>query len=545
MELGRLELVVDDDPPIGGRSLACTLELATGVAGGGMPVATGALLRVVGEHPATSAAAITSPANVPVRLIITLISISSPVEAAPPGKFLQNQRAAPAALPCPRPRYGINPARTQVPYPCGQTRLFGIISFRPTNVAVMGRVSDTDPNRQPGPEIPNMYATTKSVWLAVISSFWFVPGLISGAALVLAGSLVWLDLSGVTGTLTDASYYPRFGPEGARAILGAIAGGMMTMASLVFSLTFVGLTLVSGQLGPRVFMLFMNDRINQVVLGAFVGIFLFSLIAMANVTELAEGFVPHLAVAMAIASATGAFALVIFFVHHMARSIQADVVVSNLGARFEKAVTRVTEAARQNKNTLHTDAEADLETITGVPIPAAKSGYVGHIDYTSLLDKAEKSALRLKILVRPDDHVIAGLPLARVEGADPDVKALAAGFRIGPRRELLQEATYEARALVDIALRALSSGINDPNTAVAAIDHLSAGLVSLMRADPPQRVLVGHARDCQDRAPRSRDRPLSRSGRPRARSCPAKRYTGDRAPRGSADDAGPRRAPGE
>src|SRR5690554_275622 len=121
-------------------------------------------------------------------------------------------------------------------------------SYRPTNVAVMGRLGDTEQNREPGRETSIMYASAKSIWMAVFSSFWFLPGLISAAALVFAGSLVLIDLSGGTGAMSQAWFYPRFGPEGARAILGAIAGGMMTMASLVFSLTFVGLTLVSGQL---------------------------------------------------------------------------------------------------------------------------------------------------------------------------------------------------------------------------------------------------------------------------------------------------------
>ena len=334
-----------------------------------------------------------------------------------------------------------------------------------------------------------IYAQIKSASAAIAGSFWFVPLLMAIGGLVLANVMVSLEtIEGLEG-LRQHDFYPRFGPEGARSVLTTIAGGMMTMASLVFSLTFVGLTLLSGQLGPRVLMMFMQDTVTQIVLGAFVGVFLFTLVILGNVSELQDGFVPHLAVSAAIAIATGAFGLVIFFVHHMAISIQADVIVADLGKQFKAAMERVTERAEKTDIAAANRAAPHFEGFAGVPVPAPRSGYVRHINYAQLLECAESEGLRLDLALRPDDFVAEGLPMLHAEGARPDIKALARAFTIGPRRDVLQEATYEGRALIDIALRALSPGINDPNTAVAAIDHLSAGLIPLVRSEGVPRVL--------------------------------------------------------
>lgn len=354
------------------------------------------------------------------------------------------------------------------------------------NMAVIGRGPPQGGGSAKGTTIR---AQAKSISAAVTGSFWFVPLLMAAGGLILALGLVRLETLEALVPLRDLFLYPRFGPEGARAVLTTIAGGMMSMASLVFSLTFVGLTLLSGQLGPRLLMMFMHDKPTQLVLGAFVGVFLYALVVLVNVTELEDGFVPHLAVAVAIVSATIAFGLVIFFVHHMALSIQADVIVAHLGRRFTDAIARVAaEAAGEDiaRANAHLDA---FNGFSGGPIPAPSSGYVRHIAYDTLMRLAEKHGLTIEIAVRPDDFTAEGLPLAHVEGPAPDIAALADCFAIGPRRDVLQEATYEARALIDIALRGLSPGINDPNTAVAAIDHLSGGLLPLARSAGVPRVL--------------------------------------------------------
>lgn len=333
------------------------------------------------------------------------------------------------------------------------------------------------------------YVHAKAAMAGIAGSFWFVPLLMAVAGLALGNLFVFVDSLDALSGLREQSFYPRFGPDGARAVLTTIAGGMMTMASLVFSLTFVGLTQLAGQLGPRVLMMFMEDRATQLVLGAFVGVFLFALVVLGEVSELDDGFVPDLAVAATIVIATGAFGLVIYFVHHMALAIQADVIVADLGKRFAKTIGRVTERAARCDIAQANAHLPTFETFSGAPVPAPSSGYIRHIAYDQLLAVLASQTLRLKIDLRVDDYVGEGMAMAHVEGPAPDIDALVRCFTLGPRRDVLQEATYEARALIDIALRALSPGINDPNTAVAAIDHMSGALLPMVRADGVPRVL--------------------------------------------------------
>ncbi|MCD7058275.1 DUF2254 domain-containing protein [Pelagibacterium xiamenense] len=334
-----------------------------------------------------------------------------------------------------------------------------------------------------------MYASFKSALAALAGSFWFVPTLIALSLLLLALAIIAVDSLDYVFGMRDAWFFPRFGPEGARAVLTTIAGGMMTMASLVFSLTFVGLTLLAGQLGARILMFFMHDKTTQFMLGTFVGVFLFALTALGNVSELQDGFVPSLTVAAAIGLATLAFGLVIYFVHHMALSIQADVIVADLGERFCQAIARIAQTAASSDIAASRKAESLFTDLEGDPVPAPSSGYIRYIDYDALVAAARKRGLRIRLVVRPDDYVHHAGPLMYVEGSDVNIGALAKTIRMGQRRDILQEATYEARALVDVALRALSPGINDPNTAVAAINQLSAGLVALTRAAIPPNVL--------------------------------------------------------
>ncbi|WP_338608525.1 DUF2254 domain-containing protein [Pelagibacterium nitratireducens] len=333
------------------------------------------------------------------------------------------------------------------------------------------------------------YVHLKAFMASIAGSFWFMPLLMAMAGIALGNLFVLIDTIDALSNLREQSFYPRFGPEGARAVLTTIAGGMMTMASLVFSLTFVGLTQLSGQLGPRVLIMFMQDRTTQSVLGAFVGVFLFALVVLGEVSELEDGFVPELAVAATIVIATGAFGLVIYFVHHMALSIQADVIVADLGKRFAKSVGKVAARADASDIASANRRLKEFDGFAGAPVPAPGSGYIRHIAYDQLLHILKDNSLRLEIDLRVDDYVAEGMPMAHVEGPAPDIRALIKCFTIGPRRDVLQEATYEARALIDIALRALSPGINDPNTAVAAIDHMSGSLLPLVRSDGVPRVL--------------------------------------------------------
>ena len=135
----------------------------------------------------------------------------------------------------------------------------------------------------------------------VRSTFWFVPGLIILGAIALAIGMI------EAGALVDQKMLARWpllfgaGAAGSRGLLAAIASSMITVAGVVFSITIVALSLASSQYTSRVLRTFMRDRINQTVLGVFVGIFAYCLVVLRTIRGGGEGaFVPSLAMLFAL-----------------------------------------------------------------------------------------------------------------------------------------------------------------------------------------------------------------------------------------------------
>src|SRR4051794_31145181 len=117
-----------------------------------------------------------------------------------------------------------------------------------------------------------------SYWDSLRSNFWFVPSLMVAGSALLSFLTLWLDHPTGTGRIASAALTYSPGPEGARALLSAVAGSMVTTASLTFSITIVTLQLASSQFGPRLLRGFVRDRGNQVVLGTFIATFTYCLL---------------------------------------------------------------------------------------------------------------------------------------------------------------------------------------------------------------------------------------------------------------------------
>jgi uncharacterized membrane protein len=301
----------------------------------------------------------------------------------------------------------------------------------------------------------------------------------------------------VTLTLDSAVSLPRLGrvagvfavgPEGARAVLAAIAGSMVTVASLVFSMTLVTLQLASAQLGPRLIARFMRDRINQVVLGTFIATFIYALLVLQTVTEGApEPFVPRLSVTVALVLTLLSLGWLVYFIHHVAASMQADTVIAEVHEDLTHALQHLYPRLAGEEPMLSATKPVPTELLGQSPasIPAPRGGYVQAIGTDALLRLAREHDLVIEILRRPGHFVIAGRPLmhawpaARV--SERVIEAAAGEVVVGPKRTPTQDVEFLMDALVEIALRALSPGINDPRTAITCIDRLAAMLVHLMR----------------------------------------------------------------
>ena len=182
-----------------------------------------------------------------------------------------------------------------------------------------------------------MRAQLLKYWDRIRSSFWFLPSLMACGAVALALATVALDGSVTDDWLQTLAWVYTGGAEGASAVLETIAGSMITIAGVVFSLTLVALSLASSQFGPRLLRNFMRDTANQVVLGTFVATFLYCLLVLRTIRRADEvAFVPHLSVTLGVLFAIASLGVLIYFIHHVSVSIQADEIIARVGSGADR-----------------------------------------------------------------------------------------------------------------------------------------------------------------------------------------------------------------
>lgn len=327
-------------------------------------------------------------------------------------------------------------------------------------------------------------------WLETLGDqFWLRPAVVVLACLGLGQFAVWLEtahLAGYDASSPEANWGYSGGAEGARALLSAVASTTIGVAGTTFSITIAALSLASGQMGPRLLRNFIRDGRNQVVLGIFLGTFAYALIVLRTVRTVQETpFVPHLAVTGAIVLAMVSVATLVWFVHHIATSINVETVVDAVHQDLCKAVReRTLDAA---------GIPAPTDDPVGSPAAVPGSGYLQALDAERLADWAHENRVVVRLGVRPGDYVPMGLPLARVSARVEGVEdALARVLTFGRRPAALQDIEFPVRQLTEIAVRALSPGINDPFTAGSVVDHFGDTLCRLAPRHLPTGV---HERD--------------------------------------------------
>ncbi|HEX7239693.1 MAG TPA: DUF2254 domain-containing protein [Longimicrobiaceae bacterium] len=325
-------------------------------------------------------------------------------------------------------------------------------------------------------------------WEALRSSYWFVPALMALGAAVLAFGMVALDGRLGPEVMESLGWIYTGGPEGARGVLSTIAGSMITVAGVTFSVLVVALSLASSQFGPRVLGSFMRDPGNQFVLGAFVGIFLYCLLVLRTVrgAEDVGRFVPHLAVTVGVAMAVLGVGVLIYFVHHAAVSIQVSSVIAALAADLNAGVDRLfPEEAGDAGPAGHTSPAREPSCAVG----ASRDGHVQAIDFARLVEVARGRSAVLRLEPRIGAFVARGDTLAWIHPPDAAAEVgddVRRALVLGSRRTPAQDVEFTVQQLVDVAVRALSPGINDPFTAAACVDRLGAALARVAeRPDAP------------------------------------------------------------
>lgn len=327
-------------------------------------------------------------------------------------------------------------------------------------------------------------------WQEARASFWFVPAMIVAGAVGVATLMVAVDASVEIPVVDRWPLLFGAGAAGSRGLLTAVASSMITVAGVVFSITIVALSLTSSQYTSRVLGNFMGDRINQVVLGVFVGIFAYCLVVLRTIRGGDEGaFVPRLAVLFGLVLAFVGIAFLIFFIHHIAKSIQASSIIAAAAKETLLAVDRLfPKGIGNNIDESPNDLEEHiLDQHSWFCVMASKTGYIESIDGNACLNFARKHCVVLRMEAGIGEFIIQGTPLISISSEiGGDTAAQLNGYYvIGRQRTVQQDAGYGIRQIVDIAIKALSPGINDTTTAVMCVDYLAAILIQLTSREFP------------------------------------------------------------
>ena len=330
---------------------------------------------------------------------------------------------------------------------------------------------------------------------SIRTSFWFIPSTMVCCAALLAHAFLAFDHYGDGSDLEALAFLYQTSAESARSILSTIATSMMTVTSIAFSITVVALTLASSQFGPRLIRNFMSDKGTQFTLGAFVSIYIYCILVLqATQSTDSQSFIPGASVFFAVALAFFGVAILIYFIHHVAQAIQADNVVDRVYCELQNNINRLfpddDEPSAGKAHTLEADDFSVQKQIL-----APQDGYLQALDADGLCKFARQNDVKIVVLRMAGDFVIKHSPIMYVHYKSGqsnnhelpfEISECLSFITIGAKRTPIQDPEFAIHQLVEVAVRALSPGINDPYTAMTCVDKLSAILCQLThRPFPP------------------------------------------------------------
>lgn len=325
---------------------------------------------------------------------------------------------------------------------------------------------------------------------AIRSKLWLIPGVTALGAFVAVRALVAVDhaLQG------DREAWFLFGgtTDGAREVVSTIASAMMTFTGLVFSITILVLQLASGQFSPRVLRTFLEDRNTHVTMATFVGTFVFAIAllpAIRSSTDDAGEFVPALSVFVVFLLVLASVGVFIQYIHHIAHSIRAVTIIKRVATETREAIENMYPEGAAD----HVGAPIAWRPTTAPRVITHRgtAGVLAAVEDEALLRLAHEADAVIEVVPMVGDFVVTGGVIVRCWPAEARELACAAdALTIQAERTPHQDPMFGFRQLVDIAERALSPGINDPSTAVQALDEIHDLLRRLVTRGFPSPVRI-------------------------------------------------------
>ncbi len=330
------------------------------------------------------------------------------------------------------------------------------------------------------------------------TNLWLVPGIEVIAAIALFAGTLLLDRAAYHGDFGLPSWVISGTADAARQILTAIAAAVITVVGVVFSIILVTLTLASTQFGPRMLRNFIRDRGTQLTLGTFVATFVYAVLVLVSIGPGPRGdFVPHIGVTVTLALMVADLGVLIYFIHHTATSIQLPQVIASIARDLSVAIevqggpdSRLGLAGDKESGPSSAELTVRMDSGGGV-VRAPASGYLQFIQHRNLVQFAAEADAVIALHYRPGHFLVEGHPFAAVwppEAAGRVSEALGRAHITGPYRTLTQDVSFGIDQLVEIAIRALSTAVNDTFTAMTCVDWLGDILCKITDQWHPARV---------------------------------------------------------
>ena len=334
--------------------------------------------------------------------------------------------------------------------------------------------------------------TARATWDNLRVSFWFAPAIMSLIAMPLAWFLYGLDRQ-VPDELIQSSRLVMSGsPDEMRVLLISIAGTVLATAGVVFTLLTLPLSTVAAQYGSRLLRVFLGDRTTQIVLGMFVGTFVYCVAAAVTIlpSEI-DPDSPQITATVGLMLMIATFGTLILLVQHISTMLQAPNIAAAAGAELLDVVRIENpdeDSPDNNPPQAGQVAQIAMPEAEGFAVKAREVGYIQTLDPDILLTMARENDLVIRLVARPGDYVWADRIVAQIWPANRFnerlEKHLRRAIRVGNQRTPTQDVECAVNQLVEMAVRAMSPAINDPFTAMTCLDHIGNGLALFARQGP-------------------------------------------------------------
>jgi uncharacterized membrane protein len=293
------------------------------------------------------------------------------------------------------------------------------------------------------------------------NSLWIPAVIALAAAVTLVRLLHWLE--GVMG------WESGMNPDTMRTVLGTLAGAMFTFIVFVCSSLLLVVQLASAQLSPRIIGILFRDPITKLTLAVFVFTFAFAIAALIRIGT----SVPLLTAEIAGYSSAACVGLFLFLIDHVGKLLRPSGALKSVASKAHRVIDSVYPRRLKEAGTASPETAMLAANVAARKVPSLTAGVVLAFDVQGLVALGTRHQCLIELVPQVGNFVAPGDLLFRVHGGD-DLPAavLRHSIALGAERTMEQDPTFAFRVIVDIASKGLSPAINDPTSAVLALDQI-------------------------------------------------------------------------